>query len=222
MKKLLAVISLATVAAAAPASAATFDLYKDFGSSVFSYGTRAADGTFTSFAQSNCGDIGISQSCYRGGDTYQLVAQRPGPGILVHPGPGATDNTAVRFTAPNTSTYSFNLKFDRADNGDGVGVSFFNAIGATPPVLLTGANSPFSAAFTLVLLAGQSVGFTVDRGGAANSYNGDSTFLTGSAVAVPETATWAMMILGFGLAGYAMRRSGRRAQVTGGMRLAGN
>jgi hypothetical protein len=216
MKKVWTILTLAAAMATTPASAATFDLFKDFGSSVFSYGSRAADGTFTSFAASNCGNVGISQACYRGSDTYQLVAQRPGPQILVHPGPGAGQNTAVRFTAPKTSTYSVKVKFDRGDFGDGVGVGFFDEFGATTPVTVDRANPTFGAAFNLVLAAGESVGFLVDRG--PNDYYGDTTFVAGSVAAVPESATWMMMILGFGAIGYAMRRS-RRGQVTFGTGL---
>jgi hypothetical protein len=70
MKKIWTILILVEAMATTPASAAAFDLFKNFGSSVFSYGSRAADGTFASFVASNCGDVGISQACYRGGDRY--------------------------------------------------------------------------------------------------------------------------------------------------------
>lgn len=38
-------------------------------------------------------------------------------------------------------------------------------------------------------------------------------FATNTGAPVPEPATWAMMVLGFGLAGYAVRRAGRATKV---------
>lgn len=40
-------------------------------------------------------------------------------------------------------------------------------------------------------------------------FSNAAIYLTGDAPAVPEPATWAMMLLGFGIAGYAMRRRSR-------------
>jgi hypothetical protein len=39
-----------------------------------------------------------------------------------------------------------------------------------------------------------------------NGFSNAAIFTTGTAPAVPEPATWAMMLFGFGIAGYAMRR----------------
>lgn len=209
MKKLLGLVAAALAMVTTPASAATFNLFNDFGASVFSYGTVAADGTFTAFPLSDCNDIGISQACYRGSDTFQLVAQRPGPSILAHPGPAFSANTAVLFTAPTTSNYAFDVTFNRADSGDGVGINLVNAFGLTPVALLNAGVPTYSATFNVVLTAGQSIGFALDRG--PGNYFNDSTFVSGSVTSVPETATWAMMIVGFGLAGFAMRRAVARS-----------
>lgn len=56
--------------------------------------------------------------------------------------------------------------------------------------------------------ASEAVGFGLDANG--NFFN-DSTGVQFLASVVPEPATWAMMILGFGLTGWAMRRKPRHA-----------
>jgi len=216
MKTLFAGALLAVTSIAVPASAATYDLFADFGNAVFSYGSVNAAGQFSAFAQTDCSNVGITQSCYRGNDTYQLVAQRPGPSILVHPGPGATENSAVLFTAPTTGSYAFDFTAQRADNGDGVGLSVFLNGALLPIAQIDAANPSAGLAGRIALTAGQSVGFAIDRG--PSNYFGDSTFVAGSIGAVPEPAAWAMMIGGFGLVGGTLRR--RRAQVRTGVTFA--
>jgi len=209
MRKLFTAALLGAATIAAPASAATYDLFADFGKAVFSYGTVNAAGQFSAFGQADCSNVGITQSCYRGNDTYQLIAQRPGPSILIHPGPGATENSAVLFTAPTTGTYAFDFTATRGDFGDGVGLSVFLNGALLPIAAINAANPSAGLAGRIALSAGQAVGFAIDRGPA--DYFGDTTFAAGSIGAVPEPAAWAMMIGGFGLVGGTLRR--RRAQV---------
>jgi hypothetical protein len=205
MRMMVSVAALAaTLVIAAPASAQSFNFNSDFGASVFSYGTLTSAGQFTAFTNTDCSGANISQNCVRGNDTYQLVAQRPGAALLVHPGPGAGENTTIRFTAPTATSYLFDLTFDRGDTGDGVYVSYdFN--GSIVPIGVIDARTPtFSQTFTLSLAAGDTFSFSIDRG--PNTYFNDSTFVTGSITAVPEPASWAMMIAGVGVAGGALRR----------------
>jgi hypothetical protein len=144
---------------------------------------------------------------------YTTVTQ--GKDVLnVHPGgslvsgTGGTDyDSIVRFTAPVTSLYSyagfFRVLDTRAPNGVNV------SVGGGTPTLLTGpfgSQSNFSG--LVALSAGSTFDFRVNRAG---DYYYDSTGLSASITAVPEPATWAMMIIGFGAAGSMIRR--RRAVV---------
>ncbi|MFN9848121.1 MAG: PEPxxWA-CTERM sorting domain-containing protein [Alphaproteobacteria bacterium] len=133
--------------------------------------------------------------------------------LNVHPGAssaagggGINYDSIVRFTAPVTSTYSYSGFFRLLDiRPTGVNVS----VGSGPATLLTGplgTQSGFSG--QVALSAGDTFDFRVNR--ATNYYN-DSTGLSASITAVPEPATWAMMIIGFGAAGSMIRR--RRAVV---------
>lgn len=219
MKKIALAAAMLVSAVAAPAAAQNYSFVGDFGnSSVFQYGT-ISNGSFTAFAASTCPDLGTTL-CYRGSDQYQVVFQRSGNDLLIHPGPNDGQNTFLLFTAPTTGNYTFNTLLTRADSGDGVGVFTFNNLqgGLNRIGDLTAANGTFSYNGTQFFQAGQQVGIGIDRGGANNSYFNDSTLLRGSIQGpVPEPATWAMMIVGFGAVGYGMRR---RAKVRTTVRYA--
>ena len=209
MKKIALAAALLGSAVSAPAVAQTYSLVNDFGNAVFQYGTvNTATNVFTPFAQSNCNDIGVSGLCYRGSDTYQVEFQRDAGNLLIHPGPNDGQNTFLMFVAPHAGNYTFNTTFNRGDSGDGVGIFTYNNQqgGLNAVGTLDAANPTFSYNGTQFLNAGQIVGLGVDRGGTNNTYFNDSTFLSGSIAGVPEPATWALMILGFGATGAAMRR----------------
>ena len=209
MKKILLAAAMAASVAAAPAMANTYSFAGDFGNAVFQYGTISASGTFTPFQQSNCSDIGVSGLCYRGGDTYQVEFQRTADSLLIHPGPGDGQNTFLLFTAPGTGNYTFDATLNRGDSGDGVNVFTYNNLqgGLTQVGTVDAGNPTFTYTGTQFFTQGQVVGIGIDRGGAGNTYFNDSTLLSGSISGpVPEPATWAMMIAGFGLAGFALRR----------------
>ena len=124
------------------------------------------------------------------------------PGGSLAAGTGGTDyDSIVRFTAPVTSTYSYSGFFrllDRSPTGVNVSVGSGSATLLTGPL---GTQSGFSG--QVALSAGDTFDFRVNR--AANYFN-DSTGLSASITAVPEPATWAMMIIGFGAAGSMIRR----------------
>lgn len=213
-KKMLALASLAMAITAAPASAKTINLAGDFASPVFSYGTVNSSNSFTKFSQSNCGDIGVSGTCFRGSDKYQVEFKLNGNTLLLHPGPNDGQNSMVMFTAPRSGTYTFNTKFTRGDTGDGVGILSFGTGGLTPIGRVDGATPTFSYNGSQFIAKGQMVGLGVDRGGANSTYFNDSTQLSGSiSGAVPEPAVWAMMILGFGVIGAALRRRVKLSEV---------
>ena len=144
---------------------------------------------------------------------YATVTQ--GTDVLnVHPGGSLTSGTGgtdydsiVRFTAPVTSTYSYAGFFRVLDTKEPNGVNV--SVGGDTPTLLTGSFGSQSNFSGLVSLsAGSTFDFRVNRAG---DYSYDSTGLSASITAVPEPATWAMMIIGFGAAGSMIRR--RRAVV---------
>lgn len=221
MKKLL-MAAVATVvisgAAAVPASAAvTYNLGADFGNAVFKYGTVSPTNVFTPFSLSDCSAIGATGPCYRGTDTYQVEFQKNGTDLLVHPGPNDGQNSFLLFTAPVTGVYKYDVVLSRQDSGDGVNVFTYNSndAGLTSVGTIDAANPLFPVSYSQFLSAGQTVGIGIDRGGTANNYFNDSTYFTGTITSpVPEPATWALMISGFGLVGGVMRRRNRQVTTT--------
>lgn len=81
----------------------------------------------------------------------------------------------------------------------------FNPLPLSPSFLGFVSNTPF----TLVTFTTPTVGGSNDQFGIDNVTVGG---------AVPEPATWAMMILGMGVVGYAMRR--KKSRVTAKVRFA--
>ncbi|WP_419809195.1 PEPxxWA-CTERM sorting domain-containing protein [Sphingomonas sp.] len=212
MKKLAIAAAALLAGASMPAAAQTYSLSGDFGNPVFQYGTvTTANGvnSFNAFGQSNCNDIGVSGLCYRGGDKFQVEFQRNADSVLVHPGPGDGENSFLLFTAPKTGVYTYDVTVTRGDSGDGVNLFTFNSFDGTKPMIATvNAGSPnYVFQYSQLLTAGQQVGLGIDRGGPGNTYFNDSTLFSGTiSGAVPEPATWALMIVGFGAVGGAMRR----------------
>jgi hypothetical protein len=142
--------------------------------------------------------------------------------IFLHPGASVGEDAILRFTAAVADTYLLNGNFSRLDpfvtpNGgqDGVLASIFKGSGSTYTSLysnvLTGSlgSSVGFTGLSTSLAAGDYIDFVVNR---RTAFNTDSTGLQATisfgavAGAVPEPATWAMMIVGFGLIGGAMRR----------------
>lgn len=133
-----------------------------------------------------------------------------------------TDGTLGALGATNITGYSITLS-----NGT-TPLSFSNTNGRlmfsnSPQLFATNANLAFNFSFFGSIVfdlpgAVESLGFTsglaggvvrIDTSGASyfNFQNGLQTIATAQvAGAVPEPATWAMMIAGFGMVGFAMRR----------------
>lgn len=241
MKKLLtaAALLVATSGLASGASAATTYNFADFDNPVFSYGFGVTGYTFTTYNQrfENClGATGLTCASYDAsgfpligvnttGSTlnFQTVAL-PTNTLYFHPANGACCGDAIlAFTAPTAGDYKFTGTFSRIDTvpSGGNGVIAIEAAtgnyggGATPifsTVIPNGAyGSGFSFSNRLKLNAGQAVFFGVNNNGGEYTY--DSTGLVGSIAAVPEPATWAMMIGGFGVIGGGMRARRRNTKV---------
>ena len=236
--KLLTV--LAAFALPMAAQAATFDAAADFSSygapgNPWTYGYGVGGSSFTAFS-STAASCATDLPCYTSGD-FRAVGKNvsagtitpfgttaiPNDALWIHPGNGAgASNSIVQFTAATAGVYSFSGDFTRlsTDNsGDGVFVSIFSSASVTPlfsdlTSLTTGLAYGLSTAFSgsTTLAAGETLSFVVSNG-ANDAYGWDSTGLRASVSgpgAVPEVATWAMMLVGFGAIGMATRTSRRR------------
>lgn len=201
-KQLAATIA---IVAATPALAASFDIGAgSFTDQNFTFGSVATDGSFTKFEPASCADINQG-ACYRGADGQYQVIFPVGDALLIHPGQNST--SAIRFTAPITSTYKLSGLASSADSG--FKIVLYSNDGAAPTQVGTlSGGQQLTLSETFKLSAGQSFSIVVDP---SNGYFNDSTTLSGSIAAVPEPATWGLMIVGFGLVGASVRR--RRSAV---------
>ena len=227
---------LVAVIVSAPAAAVVHDATADFtpgsASGLWSYGFGQLGSSFTlATVGSECA-AGIA--CWQPAVTVlntPLVGKNttgatlgfptgwiPNDRLLLAPGAQSlTDEDAiVRFTAPTSGVYSFAgafgvIGFDATGvNVEGWGPTgrlfFANLPTASPGYEIYGSEYSFSG--TVSLLAGQFADFGVDN---ALAFNGDGTMMaltierTGN-LAVPEPASWAMLIAGFGLIGATLRR----------------
>ena len=141
----------------------------------------------------------------------------PNDRLLGHPDDD-TGLTTVLFIAPTAGTYRFDASFNVQDDfPSGVDIFRIGTTGGGLPFTsqLIGAigsgNRVFSFTFFETLGEGGGSGFALGNQG---DFRFDSTGINFSAAAVPEPATWAMMIGGVGLVGGAMRRrTARRTTV---------
>lgn len=136
----------------------------------------------------------------------------PDDRLVLHP--GQTDNLAVAivFLVPNTASYRIDTLFSVQDiRPTGVGISlFYNPSGAglddatlVPVTSLNAGNPSFSGSSIRQLASGDIIGFVIDRQG---DFSFDSTGVDFTLTVVPEPASWALMIAGFGVVGAALRR----------------
>lgn len=222
---LMAVAIGSALLAAAPAAAVTYDAFMSFTGTntggAFTYGSLndvAATPVFTAYNDSP-GCAGLISNVICSSNGYLPAAFKstagahqsgsvivPSNALLFHPGPNAGESAAVLFTAPTAGNYLLSFSSFVADNSpSGVVIEAFSAAGVlTPIATLTAANPTFSfASVPLTFVAGDTVGFAVNYNG---SYNNDSTGINVTLTTVPEPAAWTLMIVGFGLVGFAARR----------------
>ena len=213
------------VVAAAPAAAVTYDAFGSFTGThtggAFTYGVLDDTGATPAFTAYNdtpgcaglisntiCTSNGFLPAAFKStsGAHQSGTVIVPGDALVFHPGPNAGQSSAVVFTAPTTSRYTLSFSSFVADsNPSGVVIEAFSpGFTLIPVATLTSANPTFSfASFPLFFTAGDQVGFAVNYDGV---YNNDSTGINVTLTAVPEPASWALMVAGFGLIGFAARR----------------
>jgi hypothetical protein len=146
---------------------------------------------------------------------------RNGDGAIGHGNLYATDNGDDTFTITGVDGQASNITFrDQSTYADDtlvdVGAGFFPMPGAVPTITFAAGEYSFDS----LALYGTSrfYGFQRDSGGdligGSIEVGGPAqfNFLTVQASPAPEAATWAMMIVGFGAVGGALRR--RRTVVT--------
>jgi hypothetical protein len=233
MKTILTLAVAAAAVVAVPANAVTFDLFNSFngttnpaGQFTFGYVDPALT-TFTPFATTGFSTCQPGLSClltsvepalgaYKNTTGAPLVAfstvSVPANALFLHPGP--TLLSAVSFTAPVAGNYNFTFFSQLLSNSTITGTELFSGFAngsvitsAGGGTFLTQQNPSFASAGQLFLGAGQSVFVAVGPDG---DYSFDSTQIAFAlSTSVPEPASWAMLIAGFGLTGAVLRR--RRA-----------
>lgn len=238
-KTTIALAALTALAIAAPAAAQTYDAFGGFNGSTnqtangvnngnFIYGTadRSTPGVSGTFfaVNSNCvipgstclqstatGGNASLPGVYKGGSSFGTVTV-PTDRLLIHPG----DNsllTFIAFVAPTAGTYNLAASFRTQDSSPtGIDIFQIGTTGGGLPLtfnqLATNTTSPFARSLSVTLGAGEAIGFGIGNGG---TFFNDSTGVSFTAAAVPEPASWALMIMGFGAVGFAMRRRPRTA-----------
>ena len=147
------------------------------------------------------------------GGSYPTVSV-PANAVLVHPGNNSALAVYAAYLAPGANTYNYtiNLQSVGIDTTNGIGYTPFTALGGVITLGSRGVLSTYlstaSLAGTKSLAAGETFGVIVDYNGV---YYGDSTGVDFSVSAVPEPATWAMMIAGFGMIGFGLRSRRKQA-----------
>lgn len=225
MKKLAIIGVVIGLAGAAPSAALTFDAFSSFngtpGAGNFGYGTTDYT-TGPTFFTANTGCIpsticlaaasgatppSVFKSSVAGSFGTVIV---PDDRLVVHPGPTDTDGGVfVAFFSPIASEFEVRTTYSVQDtNPSGVAVSFlYEPIFGVPNFSFLGRldaqTTSGSYATRVFLPAGGILAVIFDKD---RDYSNDSTGVNLTLTAVPEPATWAMMIAGFGLTGAALRR----------------
>lgn len=236
MKRLLLSAAAAgVVLAASAAQAATYVAYDDFdivgggipaSSFTFGHTSGAFAGAVTAFStfQTNCGGD-PNLACAREGEVVVSKAKTYVAGVYDPPGTNwwaedylglhadsAGNMPVIQFTAAVDGDYTFDGRFQAQDQYP-TGVDLMAYVGATSQFSTSLYGGAYDFSFAKTLAAGDKVSFLMGPGGNwAYDTTGFKLAVTGPDVVsgVPEPTSWAMMILGAGLAGSALRGARRR------------
>jgi PEP-CTERM motif len=204
MKHLVLTLALGAAVAASPAFAATTI---DF--STFAPGTTISNQIpGVSLALSGAGQSGSPTVNVPFDDATALINANNDNGSNFYP-----SGTTITFSFAQLVSglsFTFNNYGDNSDSEFQSNYSAFDAGGALVSAGLLGSVQNFD----LVSVAGSGISRLLVSNDGTDQWTygiGELTFTADAAGAVPEPATWGMMILGFGVIGGAMRR---RAKVT--------
>jgi hypothetical protein len=217
----------ASLLAAMPAAATTYDLYTSFNG-----GSSAGQFQFFEFTPLGGGNLLTASSTCAPGLLCLLSSTEPSVGfyknvtgapltafttvevpadtLFFHPGPML--DAGVGFLAPTAGSYHFDLAFSLLSNSLITGVQltgYRSSGGGLTPIGGIALNSSFrsdGASGDIFMNAGEALVIGIN---AAGDYHFDSTSISFQVSDVPEPASWAMLIAGFGLTGAVLRR--RRA-----------
>lgn len=222
----------ATLAAVAPAAAATpvYDAFDSFTGTQLAgnFGWVSAENqTLTSLGSVACVIdnticLGLAGGAFNLPGVFKSTGipstthpYMPADRLLVHP--GAATSLIGFFVAPEDGVYSFEARLDALTSSTTVGVFALTDASGTVNVFdsgflgTLGQARSFSGSFALA--TGRVIGIGINNAG---NFAGDSTGLRFTvtrmdATAVPEPASWALLIGGFGLVGATLR--GRKTAV---------
>lgn len=160
--------------------------------------------------------FGVSASAQAAGGVITLSELTPGSGNYTgafsasHAG-SFTDTWTFETVLPGFADASvINIAFNAAADIDFTAAT----LNGIPLHIVNSTTDPLSTAYTLTQVfsaGGTNTLILSGISGGSSSYSGTVNY---SVSAVPEPATWAMMIGGFGIAGVAMRRRARRVAVS--------
>lgn len=232
MIKLVAVAAL-LAGAAVPAAAVTYDAFTSFngtqGAGGFTYGSADDGATAGTLFTANTNCFISGSVCLQAAPNFDVPGATkstvssfqynsvnvPTDRLLLHPGPSAANGSVfITFTAPTSTFYNFTASFSVQDiHPTGTTEIFRRQSGVAPATFfgagsLTNVGDTYTYSGSTFLLAGDVLSTLINRAG---NYGSDSTGENFTLTAVPEPATWSLLIAGFGMVGVAARRRATRS-----------
>ena len=228
------IAAVASLLAAAPTSAVTYDLYDSFNGLA-----SAGNFNFIQFQDSNLNSrspLNVAGTCYPGVQCLtfngvittetNLFFLKNVSGATINFGgnnflastllfhPGKTYDAGVIFVAPTTGYYRGNAAFSLTTTNTPTGVKLSNyklsssgVMTKLSDLLLSASKRSDSTGGTIFLNAGEGLGFGINSDGTLPTSNdNDATSISYQIEAIPEPASWMLLIAGFGMTGAVLRR----------------